>query len=97
MTTVERPVLGFEDAIAVKSAQGWLALGILEEAERELRKLKNGATLHPEARKVFRQLQIGLEDRRMVIRRRKRAVVVLGQLGSSSRERDSSQLRSICR
>ena len=54
--------LSFDDAFAVKSAQGWLALGIVDEAERELRKLKRSAALHPDALKVFRQLQRALVE-----------------------------------
>ena len=52
-----RRSLKFRDAIRLRSAQIWLALGIVEEAERELRMLKRSASLHPEALKVFQQLQ----------------------------------------
>ena len=41
----------------IKSAEGWLALGIAEEAFREIRKLKIRATLHPDAIRVFQQLR----------------------------------------
>ena len=49
--------LSFRDAIRLRSAQIWLALGIVEEAERELSMLKRRASLHPEALKVFLQIQ----------------------------------------
>jgi hypothetical protein len=41
----------------IKSAEGWLALGIAEEAFREIRKLKIRAALHPDAIRVFQQLR----------------------------------------
>jgi hypothetical protein len=49
--------LSFRDALLIKSAESWLALGIAEEAFREVRKLKIGAAVHPDAVRVFQQLQ----------------------------------------
>jgi len=53
----QRKCLSFRDALLIKSAEGWLALGIAEEAFREVRKLKICAALHPDAVRVFQQLQ----------------------------------------
>ena len=52
-----RSRLSFRDALLIKCAEGWLALGIAEEAFREIRKLKIRAALHPDAVRVFQQLQ----------------------------------------
>ena len=49
--------LRFRDALLIRRAEGWLALGVAEEAFLELRKLKGHATAHPEALKVFQRLQ----------------------------------------
>jgi len=57
ITKQARQSLSLGDAIRLRSAQAWLALGIVEEAERELRRLKRPAALHPETLKVFQQLQ----------------------------------------
>ena len=59
-TMVKPRRLRLQDAILLKCAQCWLALGIVEEAQRELRKLNPRAALHPEALKVFRELQQAL-------------------------------------
>jgi hypothetical protein len=53
----QRTRLSFRDALLIKSAESWLALGVAEEAFREVRKLKIRAALHPDAVRVFQQLQ----------------------------------------
>jgi len=49
--------LSFRDALRIRRAESWLALGVAEEAFLELRKLRGHATAHPEALKVFYRFQ----------------------------------------
>jgi hypothetical protein len=49
--------LSFRDALLIRRAESWLALGVAEEAFLELRKLRGHATTHPDALKVFQRLQ----------------------------------------
>ncbi len=55
-TAGRRRPLAFADAIRVKSAQNWLALGVVEEAQRELSRLGRRAASHPQALEIFYQL-----------------------------------------